>query len=211
MRLLSFISLSGLCVTSPTPPSSPDPEATSNTHTSRPLANYSSISPKPINPTSPTSPRGYTPPTPLKVCHDPNLGGSCFLYRLSAGCAGNPFNVDAIKSYELETGFLCEFYPYLDCRHDRGPPIIVNSKNAWIRANEVTYQIWSVYCHRASYVGSRRRSGRPGDTTVCGGPNFGACRENENALDGCVSFSAGVESLMQFKGWCVSGIRFMGA
>ncbi|KAH7091268.1 hypothetical protein FB567DRAFT_625833 [Paraphoma chrysanthemicola] len=102
---------------------------------------------------SPVDGPGRKNDSPLKVCHDINLGGKCFLYSQPPACVNNPFNVDAIESFHLDQDWRCAFYSINDCSADKGPPRYVDSKNGPITVNDVDYWISSITCMRSPFHG----------------------------------------------------------
>jgi hypothetical protein len=83
--------------------------------------------------------------TPLLVCHNVNLGGSCYFYQ-GPGCAQNPFGVDAIESLKMDKGYRCAFYNSVDCQPTKGPPHYIDSKTEDKVVQDVEFEIWSIKC-----------------------------------------------------------------
>ncbi|KAH7081532.1 hypothetical protein BKA63DRAFT_210794 [Paraphoma chrysanthemicola] len=103
---------------------------------------------------SPVAGPGPKNDSPLKVCHDINLGGKCFYYSQPPACANNPFNVDAIESFHLDQDWRCAFYSVNDCSSANGPPHYVDSKNGPVTVNDVDYWISSMTCTRSPFHGT---------------------------------------------------------
>jgi hypothetical protein len=103
------------------------------------------LQPAPNPPRELISPRAPSANAPLFVCHDVDFKGSCF-FLSGAGCAQNPFNVDAIESMRLTKGWRCAFYQTVDCQPTKGPPVYWDSKEGEKEFRDVEFAIWSMTC-----------------------------------------------------------------
>jgi hypothetical protein len=73
------------------------------------------------------------------------MGGDCLPYS-EISCGSNPFGNNPIKSFRLEKGYRCVFWPAGDCKETNGEPEYIDASSFPVQVDDVTYDIRSIHC-----------------------------------------------------------------